>query len=410
MKIAQSMIVNFLAGKRSDIVFCIIDRTHLAVTDYAKELVKNQADYTISNIHSKGFDIVQGLDEDAVLTEVSERYSYAVVISTGTEFLFGDSFFKELENLIKKNFFIVGHILDRGNAYYELHHQCYIINLNEYRSLGCPFVGEQELGSVHYQRPPIRSSDNYHDNYTPTWIKSSQEEEQEYQHKCHGWNILSVGFSKSKSVLVFDENIRNYKFYLYPETSKDFNKNLQWVHKRFNYCSNSFIHKESTDIPFDTQGKKFKQLLVPASGFDYSYMADDQAKIIVYDYNKRALAYWKEKLPDAEYIYVDLLGEEVDLSMLDFSLLDSTLINVSNIFCYEGTSIFSDLKYRLYKENQLIENIKKIAPDSWVHITSPSWLGFKYFNNPFFKASDFQPTNISELTKPTWHCNKDWIS
>jgi hypothetical protein len=127
-------IINYPANKKLDIVFCLVDNIESSSTNFTKELIKNQSDYTISNIHIKGYDVYQGFDEDALLSHVSTyNYRYAVVFSTGTEFINGMKFFNEIEKLISSDFFLAGHVLDRGNAYYELHHQCYIVNLKKYK-------------------------------------------------------------------------------------------------------------------------------------------------------------------------------------------------------------------------------------------------------------------------------------
>ena len=95
-------IIRYKAGSRS-ICFCFIDNTNKCSSAWSKELTKNQADFTISNIHSKGYDIYQSqhedivLREDLVLREVANlNYTHAVVFSTGTEFINGTKFFESI--------------------------------------------------------------------------------------------------------------------------------------------------------------------------------------------------------------------------------------------------------------------------------------------------------------------------
>jgi len=123
-----------------------------------RELIKNQADGVLSNLYKKGYTVFQWVDEDALINHVSTLgYEFALVVSTGTEFINGTAFFDALSNLITKDFFVAGHILDRGDAYYELHHQCYVINLKYYKQLGKPEIGKQQLGAKHKQWMPWRS-------------------------------------------------------------------------------------------------------------------------------------------------------------------------------------------------------------------------------------------------------------
>lgn len=392
------------------LAFCIIDRTFDSATGYIKEIVKNQADYTISNIASRWYNTFQGTNEDLLLNHVANKgYEFVVVIKTGTEFIDGDKFFKEVEKLTKTDIALAGHILDRKEAYYELHDQCYYLNLKIYNEYGRPLIGSEQLNHSHYQSIPIRSEDNIHDNYTP-WSVQPGGEYMFYSHKLHGWNIISHYLKNKLKIEVFNEDIRTSKIHLYPEYVNEFNKNSKFLFQRHNYCSNNFVHKSSTDkiIQCDI---KFDQLVIPASGFQYEHLLSSDATIIFYDYNQSALNYWKENTPpiNARFEYIDLLGEMSDItSLLDRS--KTTLINLSNIFCYEGTAVFADLRYRLYKENLIIENIQKYMPEAWVFFSDRAWLGFKSLTNEeyFNQAKNLELTDIFKLECPTWH-NSDWI-
>ena len=95
-------IIEFKSATKLKIAFCCVDRTADAVTGWIQEIVKNQADFTISNLHVKGFDVYQSFDEDQIINHVSKLdYSHALVFSTGTEFINGGEFFNSLENLVK---------------------------------------------------------------------------------------------------------------------------------------------------------------------------------------------------------------------------------------------------------------------------------------------------------------------
>jgi hypothetical protein len=121
----------------SSIVFVFLDIVSQCQTSWTAELVKNLSDFVLTNILDNGYNVLQGLDEDQLLKEASENYSYAVVLSTGTEFINGIKFFQEVENRINSNeeLFLIGHIPDRDDGYYELHQQCYIINLKKYKEI-----------------------------------------------------------------------------------------------------------------------------------------------------------------------------------------------------------------------------------------------------------------------------------
>jgi len=372
-------VLEFNPGWKTDIAFCFVDNTRTYQSNI-REFMKNQADGTLANIYNKGWTVYQWIDEDVLLQHACNKgHKWAVVFSTGAEFINGTKFFDAILAMIKNDFFVAGHILDRADAYYELHHQCYVINLEKYKELGCPEIGKQEFGSKHIQNIPLRSKDNIHDDYTPLTIGYGDYTRDEYQHKCHGWNILSVAFNNKETVLVFDSNIRNNKRHFYPESPKDFYKNLSWAYHRLNFCHDTFVHTSNTEtvhLPL----KKYKQIVTPASGFWFAdYLATD-ATVIMYDYNQASLNYWKEKFPEYKFILCDLLGEGSLVDYIDTSISD-TLINLSNIFNYEGTVFFHSLEYRKYKQQVLVDAIQSAMPSANVYFslqaelfdTVPTW-------------------------------------
>jgi len=394
---------------KTRIAFCCVDYTNNIKSAWVKELTKNIADYTISNVYGKKYNVFVGLDEDELLKHVTDLdYSYAVVFATGTEFINAKEFFKAVETLTSTDFFLAGHILDRGEAYYELHHQCYIINLEMYKELDYPIIGQQDLGSKHTQIAPVRSSHNIHDDYTPTWIVAGLEDK-EYYHKCHGWHIISVGLSAKYKILVFDNNIRSNKRYYYPESLKDFNKQLSWSYSRRKYCETELVNKAHTDL-FTVPDLDFEYVITTASGTWYvDHIAKDKpVTILVYDYNQAALDYWQANEPDLQnvtfkYLKIDLLGES-NINELLLQTNCKTVLNLSNIFCYEGNSMFASLDYRLYKENHLLKNVPS---NYYVLFSCRSYIGFTTEMN---YGQQLKITNINDLIKPTWHMNGDWTS
>lgn len=376
-------VIEFNSGWKTDLAFCFVDNTRTYQSDI-REFMKNQADGTLANIYNKGWTVYQWINEDALIKHASSKgHKWAVVFSTGTEFINGTAFFDAMLELIKQDFFIAGHILDRDDAYYELHHQCYVINLEIYKQLGCPEIGQQELGSIHTQEEPNRSDNNYHDFYTPMSVNRGWGE-RTYNHKCHGWNILSVAFTNDASIIVFDETIRNNKRHFYPESPKDFYKQLSWAYHRLNYCHDTFVHTSNTET-ITVPVKTYKQIVTPASGDWFIKYADADTKIIMYDYNRESLKHWQWVFSGDQYEFVlcNLVGNDNLLDHIDTSIAD-TLINISNIFNYEGTVFFYSLAYRQYKEKQLIDRIHKTIPTAKIYCSLSA--------------------SITDII-PTWHYN-----
>lgn len=350
------------------VTFCIVDDIETYANNEIKSTIKNICNFTISNLYTKGYKVLFGVDEDTLLSQVTT--DYAVVMSPGTEFINGFEFFNALEELLKQDFFIAGHILDRTmhDAYYELHHQCYVVNISVYNALQRPTVGVLEKDIVHTQLEPNRSTSNIHDEYTPITVTKGTKLVT-YNNRCHGWNLLKLAFENDYLVLVFGDDIRNNKRHYYPESEKDFYKQKEHIDYKFDYCKFEFVHTDNTEW---TTGitEKYEQIVLPASGTLYLDLIDS-GRVVFYDYNKKALDYWRATCPRKDgieytFVHTNLLEE---LSIIYYINPDlKTLINLSNIFCYEGTAAKYSLEHRLKAQNRLLERLEKM-PDVKINFT-----------------------------------------
>ena len=439
---------------KTSIVYCIIDKTNLYT--HNKEVIKNISDWTIQNITILGYKVLVSPDEDSLLKEAATTDAkYAVVISTGTEFINGYNWFDEVEEFCREGFFLAGHILDRKEFYYELHDQCYIINLDSFKLLGQPTVGKAEHFSPHLQIEPFRSEENLHDDYTPTWVKRGGNIKQ-YQHRAHGWNLLSIGFKNNLSVKVFDEKLRSNKHHYYPEYDSYFNQSA-FLYQRQGFCNGMalYLGNSETVISVPVQNN-IKQLVVPASGlnwvkyleengydentlvefYDYSFLTLEYMQHLIKswdgnNYKEFALNYFQNKfnfinanipycgsitediIPNWKHIvdtvkikfrWLDLLDSNNDLSWIT----DGAIINVTNIFNYIGTATVRSVRERVFLENLFISRIQEIAPNATVIFTRRAADGFiDSDQNKAILAKDLKLTDIEQLKKPTWHMY-DW--
>lgn len=405
-------IVKFNSNKIKPIAFCMLDTTHLIIDPWIREITKNQADYTISNLCVKGYTIFQGVNEDQLIKAASEQYDYACVFSTGTEFLNGTTCLDELINECNDDFLIKGHILDRKDAYYELHQQCYLINLKKYKDLNFPIIGDQSFGEIHIQTCPRRSEESIHDDYTPYWVENSNKLK-EYQHKCHGWHIVSVAL-QTGNIKTFNNKIRENKKHLYPESPKDFYKHLDYVYFKERYCATEFVHTGHTEESNKTFSN-IQQVIAPASGEWYKqYLSTTHpCNVILYDYNLKSLDYWRKNVSNIsnvtyQFVHCDLMSNFISFDkFIDKTLEENTLINLSNIFCYEGTTSLINLRYRLEKENNIINYFKNILPNSQIHFSLRASSGFFADTQYVNTVSDIKTYSLSDLKKPSWHY-VDW--
>jgi len=386
--------------KNKDICVCIIDDTD-QYDSWTRELVKNRADYTITNCTGMGYDVFVSKNIDTVLQFVSSNYRVAVIISPGTEFICGDNFFKS----IPENFTLIGHILDTGEGYYMLHHQCYVLNLEIFNLIGKPFVGQQEYFNPFSAAKPIRSEENIHDDYTPLWLKPGYELFN-YRHKFHGWNLIKTILEKGLIIESFCEEQRKSKHYLYQEANTS-----DWIYKRYNYCLTDHVYKTNTgqDI-LSILEFPVGDLIIPAAGLNWyntikKYGHKNNCTIKFYDYNNSSLEWIKNQTKDIdinfEYHRIDVFTQPFNfLKLVDTK---TEYIEFSNIFSYEATAALYPLKHRLQIQNSLIEAISSINPTCQLHFEQRAEDGFIDNSYITHRAENTKINQWEHLCLPTWH-------
>jgi hypothetical protein len=219
----------------------------------------------------------------------------------------------------------------------------------------------------------------------------------------HGWNIISIALKKYK-LIAFNTAIRNSKKHYYPENQKEFLNYSDWIYKRENYCANEFVHTKSTEKG-NSLLSGIEQVLTPASGNWWAPYITDNCDVVMYDYNNASLDYWKNLNPSYKFVKCDFLCELFDITILDPT--KKTLINLSNIYAYEGTTFTHSLEKRLYKENEMIKLIQKYIPTAYINFSARASSGF-IDSKSFGVATEFKTYSLRELISPTWHANGDW--
>jgi hypothetical protein len=376
---------NSIKNIKEKIVFCIVDNIKDYPSNWVKELVKNSIDFEICTITGEGFDVIVGYDENILLKNCANDYKFAVVTTCGTVWADNKTFFKEIKQIYNSDLFLVGHILDKKEAYYELHPQCYILNLEKYKELGYPNIGSQELYNTHRQNEPIRSIENFHDDYTPTSIKSGSTNK-EYYHKCHGWNILSLGFNNNLIIQPFNENFRNNKKYLYPDNDKDITERLSEFYLENNVASRNWVNPFNTGSELNlgpTLPAKLKNLVIPANGIDWVHFLvhhgfDENTRVRFIDYNLLSLQFMKK--------VVEWDGVDYPSFLYNFSKESAEFLNLPDI-------VWLGIKDGI--EEKWSEILKKYPwPSLWHEIKSKVKFEFRYkdflhYEGPYGKDQDY---------------------
>jgi hypothetical protein len=245
-----------------------------------------------------------------ILEESLNRgYEYCVVQSAGCT-LRSFNFDQEIRQFIKENKFgVAGHPLYRPGEWLELHNQFFIVNLLAWKEVGCPEFGDFYCGE---QLLPIveRSVENFHDDYTPLWVKYSGKEDIQ-SHAGQGWKLLKEMFLGGWPVITLNESLRSNKFYCYPdyETDRFENsiKNLttyegqNWNQSKILSDIKSVkdqIWLFNSETMFIKNEGKFDLVVNTASGFKLfdifkNEKLNEGGKIIVYDFNVKSLQWYK---------------------------------------------------------------------------------------------------------------------
>jgi hypothetical protein len=125
-----------------------------------------------------------------------------------------------LDEEMERGFFVICHLLDKGQSYFGIHHQCLCVDLNEWDKLGRPQFGIPSDGPIVLHRP-LRSVENFHGKHTPIWIAPSGDTRR-YPHRFSGWNFVNVALNAGARIAPFSHRLRRCKAYLYPEKDDDY--------------------------------------------------------------------------------------------------------------------------------------------------------------------------------------------
>ena len=107
------------------------------------------------------------------------------------------------------------------------------------------------------------------------------------------------------------------------------------------------------------------------------------------------------------FVKTDLLIDDLLINSIDKDA-KNTFINLSNIFCYEGTAVFYPLSYRLKRENEIIENLKAVLKNKCkLNFSMRAASGFADLDM-IKDLENFQTVDLLNIKKPSWHFNKDW--
>lgn len=466
------MIQKISSFKKKKILICIHDITDSCESRVAEEIAVNLTDYMISRFINNGFDVLVGKDEDELISEAvnEDFYTHAVMIASGTSMKLSERLITEIEQKCQESFFLAGHLLDRNDSYFELHHQFYIINLAEFISINRPIIGKEE-DVIHAQIEPLQSEEKV-DSYIPVYIKQGTSV-RTYTKKMHGWNIISEGLKFNKTLVDIGYGLRNNKKYFYyeydhvfikesadlvynqfffnnfvvPLNSDHLNKSIDFdgpvdqyitVGTGLNWIKNLKLlgfHKDTTVIFADNNPlviNFMKKLVSNWDGKDYmdfylKNQINDLPNNLPYDhasyirYNESLWQSFLQEFDDWEDLWMRVKTLNFKFVSIDYmsnynlewiEKNKKTFFNVSDVFEHVPNVFLLGIKYRLACENRLIHNLRNIDENIWLNFTARTMDSFAKDMQISFqgKVKDLPLIDINEIkNKPYWH-ERDWRS
>jgi hypothetical protein len=256
---------------------------------------------------------------EAALEQYSDKYDHLLLMAAGVRIFKMDILF-DIEQMIldNPNYFCAAHILDWKERWFELHHQFVLVNTQQWKKCGRPEYGGwteaiEELPVIE------RSVENFHDDYTPLWIKFTGEYSQQ-RHQVQGWNFINVAARHDMEILNWPQHIRLKRTYYYPESqSDDFLNSLNTLdvtkitnpnQQRLIESCNAVRHQiwviNSEHMRFIDTEETYDTVVTTASGFKFldAYHSnllfcgvcrhcDESSKLIIYDFNPLSIAWVK---------------------------------------------------------------------------------------------------------------------
>lgn len=405
-----------------NVFFCYIYDKFTHIFDpLTTKISTNNAEYNIINkLEVLGNEVgFSSSLRDALLQAKLRKSKFLVYASIGNILRWKGSLSSHIKNLIlyHNDLKFAGHILELENNSFYIDPQFFLINVN--------WALDNNITSIEPENPNIewegfcieRSKDFFDNPNEPLWIKGTSKKKK-FIGRGEGYNIINKLMETKAEVAVLSEEIRQKKFFLYPNKKEKIAFNRAKILKLINVNKVYITNTEQIEKKYFESYYKYniQKLFVPASGikmvllsyylntksttiFDISNLALDFAekiilkwdgtnfkdfintKILNVDTFSRPTYYINEYELEKVNKMINLFGQDfidwwennrnqfnvTHINMLDPEHFDffgnniigrvPTLVHMSNIWDYKHTASFISVEERL----QLI----KMFRDYW---------------------------------------------
>lgn len=174
----------------------------------------------------KSTTLIEDIDLDRILEQASLlNTDYAYIVGYGYRSYNEQLVHDMIRHAEENNYSVLAHILednpqDRMNGFYCLHYQCLLINMHHWRSSGSPRFGNRETANTQLAEV-IRSSGNFHDDYTPYEILPTGTQRHYEGPVREGWNLANEMLKQGYRIGNFTNEIRALKQHIYPEVGTE---------------------------------------------------------------------------------------------------------------------------------------------------------------------------------------------
>lgn len=171
---------------------------------------------------------------------------------------------------------LIGHILDFDDRYYELHDQCFVINTEAYRKCNSPqYEYSHNVDLINVER----SQENFHDNYTPLWIKKGIGSKN-YTSTGKGSLLISKFLENGLNISPFTEEQRRHKFFMYNDLTQKYGSYL-----RIETNLSDLVFNCATEPLMNQTNEDIHRIVSPANGLQALAIIDKCPNVHTIEFN-----------------------------------------------------------------------------------------------------------------------------
>jgi len=372
--------------------------------------------------------LVEDTNIDKIMeSALKQDSSHLFLVSLGYQSHVPELVYQVIKEAQQNNYAFVGHILeDKQTGYYYLHDQALYVNLRVWESLGCPKFGNARNISNENLSLPDRSPDDIHNDYTPTYLKSTGQTKEYSGLLRPGADFISDVLAGGYAFGNFSRQVRDQKYHLYPDIADDrFERILQGekgiiveetgpTYGQYRYLEETNFDKNVTNVVFVfnndptelprlsyNTSTKLDTLYAVAAGFKPIQILTQtdwtKSRVVYIDYSQSALDFKKwlvdtwdgtnylEKIK--EYQIIDPTFRPIWLPHKDFS---TEWVNILSLFGGEEAWLKIWNQYRSLPHRYILTNLFGNYEEMLDDMSQHKGNNFIWFSNSFYTPASIR--------------------